>query len=138
MKNRLLYCIVIAVVLLLGCKKTIEKAQENILVQAMVSGQWKITNFTLNSTDITSDFATYKFQYFADKTVNAINNGITEKTGNWDGDIGNRSTWASFSGNTYPLFLLNGTWLITNNTWTYVLATQTSGTETKTMRLEKL
>jgi len=123
--------------MLVSCKKTIEKAQENILVQAMINGQWKITNFTVNSADITSDFNTYKFQYFADKTVNAINNSSVEKTGNWDGDIASRTTWASFSNASYPLTLINGSWLITDNTWTYVTATQTNGAETKTMRLEK-
>lgn len=123
--------------MLVSCKKTIEKAQENILVQAMINGQWKITNFTVNSSDISSDFNTYRFQYFADKTVNAINNSIVEKTGNWDGDIASRTTWASFSNASYPLTLINGSWLITDNTWTYVTATQTNGAEIKTMRLEK-
>lgn len=137
MKNQLLYGLALTTMLLLSCKKTIEKKQESILVQAMINGQWKVTNFLVDNSDITSDFNAYKFQYFADKTVNALNNGIIEKTGNWDGDIASRTTWAHFSGSSYPLSLLNGSWLITNNTWTYVVATQTNGNETKTMRLEK-
>ena len=42
----------------------------------MTDGQWVITNFTSNGTDLTSDFSSYKFQYFDNYTVNAIKNGV--------------------------------------------------------------
>lgn len=104
----------------------------------MTNGQWKITSFTLNSTDITSDFSSYKFQYYSNKTVDAIKNGVVEKTGNWDGNAEAMTTWASFLSPPYPLDLINGTWYIDRNSWTYVEATQTNGTDVKTMRLDKL
>jgi hypothetical protein len=34
--------------------------------------------------------------------------------------------------------LINGTWKITKNSWTFVEATQTNGLEIKTLRLDKL
>lgn len=124
-------------VLFSGCKKSIEKAVQDAVIQAMTNGQWVITNFTQNGTDITSTFSGYKFQYFSNKTVDAIKNGTVEKTGNWDGSATTMTTWADFPNATLPLILINGTWLISNNSWTFVVASQTNGIDVKTMRLEK-
>ena len=104
----------------------------------MTDGQWVITNFVNNGTVITSDFSSYKFQYYSNKTVDAINNGVVEKTGTWDGDASAMSITANFPNAGPTLTLINGTWHIDNNSWTFVVASQTSGSQTKTLRLEKL
>ena len=122
---------------LTGCKKAIENKQEDLVIKAMTDGQWVITSFTLNSTAVTPDFVNYRFKYYSNKTVDAINKGNVEKTGNWDGNAGAMTTWANFTSPTYPLTLINGTWNITNNGWTYVVASQTNGTGVKSMRLDK-
>lgn len=124
--------------LITGCKKAIEKKKEDILVKAMTDGQWKITNFVYNGISHTTDFTTYKFQYYSNRTVDAINNGTVEKTGTWDGDVNARTTWASFTNATTPLTLINGNWHIDDSGWSYVVATQTVGTDVKNMRLDKL
>jgi hypothetical protein len=121
-----------------GCKKAIEQAQENLIVKAMTDGQWKVTNFVHNSTDITSEFDTYKFQYYSNRTVDAIKNGTVEITGTWDGDAATMTTWANFSNPAPPLDLINGSWHIDNSSWTFVVASQSNGSESKTMRLDKL
>jgi len=128
----------LAISLLSGCKKTKEAIAQDLVVQAMTSGQWIITKFTQNGTDITTNFSGYKFQYFENKTVDAIKNGVKERTGNWDGNASNMTTWADFPGAPSPISLINGTWNITNTSWTYVEATQSNGVETKTLRLDKL
>lgn len=120
-----------------SCKKTIQNIQEDLVVKAMTDGQWAVTSFTLNGTTITGDFSVYRFKYYSNKTVDAINNGTVEKTGNWDGNSSNMTTWANFNGAVYPLTLINGTWNITRNSWTYVEATQTIGADVKVMRLDK-
>ena len=130
--------LVLILTLFSGCKKAIEKIKEDAIISAMTDGQWKITSFTLNGTDITSSFSTYKFQYYSDKTVDAINNGTVEMRGSWDGSATTMTTYALFTNASNPLALINGSWHIDNNSWTYVVATQTIGTETKTMRLDKL
>ena len=133
--------IIIAIFLLSlisSCKKTIKNAVQDAVIQAMTNGQWAITSFTQNGTDITTSFTGFKFQYYSNKTVEAIKNGTVEKTGNWDGDAINKTTWADFPFATTPLSLINGTWNINNNSWTFVVATQTIGSEVKTMRLDKL
>lgn len=120
-----------------ACKKQIQQQEANIIVQAMVSGQWKVTGFTKGGTDITSDFSPYKFQFKSDYSVDAINNGIVEKTGTWNADANAQTITSNFinAGNT--LLLLNGTWKITNSTWTSVQATETVGGEVRTLRLDK-
>ena len=125
-------------VTLAGCKKTIESVQEDLVIKAMTDGQWKVTTFTLNGTTITPDFANYKFKYYSNKTVDAINSGIVEKTGTWDANAATYTTSANFISPAYPLNLINGNWHIDRNSWTYVEASQTTGSETKTMRLDKL
>ncbi|MBL7732009.1 MAG: hypothetical protein JNM88_12585 [Chitinophagaceae bacterium] len=121
-----------------SCKKTVENIQEDLVIKAMTDGYWGVTSFTHNGTDITASFATYKFKYYSNKTVDALNNNVVEKTGTWDGDANTMTTSANFSSPAYPLSLINGNWQITRNSWTYVEATQTSGSDTKVMRLDKL
>ena len=121
-----------------SCKKTKEKIAYDLVIEAMTNGQWAITDFKLNGSDITADFSTYKFQYYSNKTVDAIKNGVKDRTGNWDANASAMTTSANFSGAIYPISLINGIWNITNNSWTFVEASQTNGSETKTMRLDKL
>jgi hypothetical protein len=129
--------IILSLICLVGCKKVIEKKAENAIMKAMTDGQWVITSFTSNGSDITSTFSGYKFQYFSNYTVDAIKNGTVENTGNWDGDASTMNISASFPNATNPILLLNGTWHITDNSWTYVKATMTIGGETRTLRLDK-
>lgn len=135
--KRTVVLLLTTVLLVSACSKTVEEKQQDLVIQAMTDGQWAVTGFTLNGVNITADFAAYKFKYYENKTVDAIKNGAVEKTGQWDGDASTMTTWASFSGAVYPLDLINGSWHIDRNSWTYVEASQTSGGNTKTMRLDK-
>jgi len=132
-----LYTLFVLVIIFSSCEKTAEKIGEDLVIKAMTDGQWKVTKFTQNGTDITSSFSGYKFQYYSNKTVDAILNGVTERTGIWDGNATAMTTYASFPGASSPISLIDGTWNITKNSWTYVEASQTNGTETKTLRLDK-
>jgi hypothetical protein len=129
--------IIISLACLTGCKKVIEKKAETAIMNAMTDGQWVITTFISNGTNITTDFSAYRFQYFSNYTVNAIKSGNVENTGNWEGDVNTMSIFANFPNATNPLLLLNGTWHVTDNSWTYVKATMTIGNETRTLRLDK-
>lgn len=124
--------------LVAGCKKTIDRIKENAVISAMTEGQWVITIFEKNGSVITTEFSGYKFQYHKNYTVDAIKNGGVEKTGTWNGDPNTMTITASFPNASHPLDLLNGSWHINNNSWTYVVASQTTGAETKKLRLEKL
>lgn len=132
MKN--LYPVVLLIILA-ACNK--EKKAENIVVQAMVNGQWKVTSFNKGGTDVTSSFSSYKFQFKSNFTVDAINNGTVEMTGNWDADAVAQSITSNFTNAGDPVMLLNGTWAITNNSWTWVEAKQTLNGQLYTLRLDK-
>ena len=121
-----------------GCKKTIDKLKENAVISAMTDGQWVITNFVNNGAVITTNFSPYKFQFYSNQTVDAINNGVVEKTGTWDGDASTMTITANFPSSGATLTLINGTWHIDNNSWTFVVASQSSNSEVRTLRLEKL
>jgi hypothetical protein len=136
--KRLLPFLTAILFLSLSCKKAKEAIYEDLVIKAMTDGQWAITSFTLNGTNITSDFSGYKFQYYSNKTVDAIKNGSVEKTGTWDGNATNKTTSANFPSAINPLQMINGIWNIIDNGWTYVTASQTVGTDVKTMRLDKL
>jgi hypothetical protein len=129
--------IILSLVCLAGCKKTIEKKAENAILKAMTDGQWAITSFISDGSNITSDFSGYRFQYFDNYTVNAIKNGTVEATGNWDGDVSAMNIIANFPNATDPLLLLNGTWHVTDNSWSYVEATMTVGNTIRSLRLDK-
>jgi hypothetical protein len=122
---------------LFGCEKTEEKIQQNIILDAMTSGYWKVSSYTMGSMDHTADFTPYKFQFKTNYTVDALRNASVEKTGSWQADPAARTITSTFSNAADPLNLLNGTWTITRNSWTYVEARQTiSGTE-HSLRLDK-
>lgn len=130
--------VIIFFLLLSGCKKSIDKLKENAVISAMTEGQWVIKNFVKNGTIITSDFDGYKFQFYSNNTVDAIKNNIVEKTGTWNGDVTTMTIAADFPNAVLPLSHINGNWHVDDNSWTFVVASQKSGSETKNMRLEKL
>lgn len=120
-----------------GCKKTIEKAKEAAAIDAITSGYWLIKKYQKGSTDITTSFSGYKFQFKENHTVDALKNNVFEISGHWEADVNNRTIDASFTNAGTPLTLLNGTWIITNSTWTSVDATLTVDGEKRELHLTK-
>ena len=124
---------------LFGCKKQIEQIQNDLVIQAMTTGQWKMVSFINGSTNITSDFAPYSFQFKTDFTVDAINNSSVETSGTWGADADAKTITSNFSSQAnHPLPFLNGTWKITKNSWTFVEANLTVNGTLRTLRLEKI
>jgi hypothetical protein len=126
------------IVLLSGCKKKIEEIQTNLVIEAMTNGQWKMVNFKDGTNDHSPDFAPYTFQFKKDLTVDAIKNGGVEKTGSWDANAEAKTITSQFGNTNNPLPLLNGTWKITNNSWTFVEASMEVNGVVRTLRLEKI
>ena len=136
-KMRKLWFYITITILLSACKKTIQNQQEDLVIKAMTDGKWAVTIFTVNGTTITPDFINYRFKYYSNKTVDAIKSGSVENTGTWDGNSSTMTTSANFTSAIYPLNLINGSWHIDRNSWTFVEATQTIGSDIKTMKLVK-
>jgi hypothetical protein len=121
---------------LLGCKKASE-IQEDLVILAMTTGQWKMTSFTEGGVDRTADFANYRFKYNTNNTVDAIRNGAIEKSGTWNGSASTMSISAEFTNANQPLVSINGSWNITRNGWSFVEAGQVQNGVQKTLRLDK-
>jgi hypothetical protein len=77
MKQSLL--VLIFAVTLASCTKTVEKTKEDAVIQIMVSGQWVVTKYTIGASTVTPDFAGYKFQFYENRTVDAIKNGSCKR-----------------------------------------------------------
>lgn len=135
---KLLFPFALLFLLLPSCKKAIEKKKENIIVDAMTSGQWKVASFIQDGQDLTADFSGYAFKYYENRTVDAIHSGSVEKTGTWSENVNTLEILASFQGAVDPLLRINGTWKIDKTDWTYVESTWTSGGVVRKMRLEKI
>ncbi len=136
MKTFFLFFLVFTV--LTGCKKITEKAEDNAITMAITSGQWKVSRFVKNGSDITSEFTGYKFQFQSNRTVDAMKEGSVNASGTWAANVENRSIASNFPNVQNPLLLLNGVWIITRNSWTFVEANQTINNETYTLRLDKV
>jgi hypothetical protein len=120
-----------------SCKKAIENAQREAVIDSITSGYWLVTKYIKGGTDLSGNFSTYKFQFKENNTVDAFKNNTLEKSGSWQTDVGSRTINANFVNATTPLTLLNGTWTITNSTWTSADATQTINGEVHQLRLDK-
>ena len=55
-----LYGLLLAICIV-GCKKTIEKAQEDAVIDAITSGFWLITKYQKGSADMTNSLAAISF-----------------------------------------------------------------------------
>ena len=130
----------LALASLLACKKetAVGNTQEDLVIQAMTSGSWKVSNYTRGGVDVTSDFQNYTFQFKTNMTVDALSQGTLVKTGSWSADASSQTITSQFASAAHPLPLLNGTFQITNTTWTSVNASQTVSGELRTLRLDKL
>ena len=99
-----LYSIVL-LLLFIGCspEKIKEEQQQNLVIQAMTNGQWKVSGFVKGGSDVTADFNPYKFQFKTNLTVDAINNGAVEKTGSWNADADAQTITSNFTNASSPL-----------------------------------
>ncbi len=123
--------------LFFSCEKAIDAAKEDAIIKIMVSGLWKVTKYTKGDSTVTQDFAPYQFQFHDNGTVDALKNTTVEKTGTWEGSATNLSITSDFTAATYPLQLLNGTFVITKTSLSFVEATATVNGEPRFLRLDK-
>lgn len=135
MKNVLIICLLC--ISFTSCKKTIDKAKENAVINIMVTGQWYVAKYLKANTDVTADFAGYKFRFYENRTVNAFKNSVVEKTGTWDGNATDLTITSQFTNAAYPLILLNGTFKWTDSGDNFVVANATINGESRLLRLER-
>jgi hypothetical protein len=126
------------IILLSGCKKAIENKQEQMVLDAVTTGTWKVTNYQKGTESYTTRFDNYSFKFQPNHTVDAIRNSITESTGYWEENRDAATITAGFNNAGEPVSLLNGVWHITKTTWTSVEANQLVNGENRLLKLEKI
>lgn len=120
-----------------ACKKKVENVKEDLLLKLIVSGQWAVTKYTADTSNVTADFSPYRFQFKKDFTVDALNKGAVENTGTWNGSITTKTITSNFPNPNPTLLRLNGTWLVTDSGLDYVESTQTVNGKHCFLRLDK-
>jgi len=136
MKNALFAVVVMCI--LTSCKKFVDKQKENFVLSVMTNGQWRISRFVEAGDTITTQFSSYSFQFNRDYTVDAINDGVAESKGSWQGDPETMNISASFTDANETVTRINGVWHIYDNSLSFVMASQANSGIVKSLRLDKL
>ncbi len=114
MKHPPLYITFLLILLVVpySCKKYIQQQETNALVALVTQGTWRVTRFVDHDTsDITSSFTGYAFQFNENGTVFAVING-EQTNGTWTASVAEKTITSNFPSAPYPLTMLNHTWTI--------------------------
>ena len=116
MKNRPLYIILLFCLSFIpfSCKKFVQQQEQNYIVDLVTNGKWQITAYLDHNKNITDSFAGYLFQFNKNNTLYGVKFG-QQTNGTWTVDISKKSITSYFPSATYPLTLLNYTWIITDS-----------------------
>ena len=98
-----------------SCKKFIEQQEQNYIVSLVTKGTWRITGYYDHKTkNLTDSFAGYSFQFNENNTVYGTRYG-QQTDGTWSADVSSKSITSNFPSATYPIVLLNHTWIVTDS-----------------------
>jgi hypothetical protein len=117
MKNRnlLIASLLVLLIIPFSCKKFIQQQEQNYIVDLVTKGTWRITGYLDHQTNnITDSFAGYSFQFNKDQTLYSTKFG-QQTYGTWVVDVSKKSITTNFQSATYPITMLNYTWIITDS-----------------------
>lgn len=120
----------------LSCKKLIEKKQKDAIIEAMTTGVWMVEQYFEDSSNVTSEFLNYEFQFYENGTVKGTL-GTNVANGTWVADVDKYTITAEFPAAGDPLEKLNFTWLIKDSYWDYVEAETTTPAGKNILHLRK-
>jgi len=137
MQKRLVLAALLFLPLLFSCKKTIEKKQQDLVMTAIVTGRWYVSEYLVGTNNVTAEFDGYEFQFYNNGTVDGIKGSSTTQ-GAWSADSDNYTITAAFASSAgLPLTRLNGVWKWTDSDWTYIKTSYTNGGQTYYLSLRK-
>jgi hypothetical protein len=110
----LLFC-----VFTISCKKTIERKQEQIVMDAITKGLWIVDLYSEDGAVMTGDYAGYEFKFNDNETLTALKSG-SSVSGTWKPNISQYTITTNFPGATVPLDKLSSVWKLTDSDWDYV------------------
>lgn len=136
MQKLYIFLAVLFLPLAFSCKKKIEEKKMDLVMQAMTTGRWIVTEYTAGPDNVTAEFDGYEFQFHTNGVVEGIKTAGTTP-GTWAGDANARTITSNFPSASAPLARLNGVWQITDNSWDYVHASLTVSGVTNKLKLHK-
>jgi hypothetical protein len=136
MKKAALFILILGGIWTSSCKKLVHQEEENVILNIMTNGQWYVTNYTQNDTDITNTFSGYSFQFRTNGTVSGIIGGVSTN-GTWSANISSHSITSNFPTAGDPLDKLNAIWTITDSYPDSVSANAVINTATNYLSLKK-
>jgi hypothetical protein len=110
MKHLLL--ILLSGILLVSCKKAIQKQEEKTVISDVTNGLWFVSHFEQDDSDITAAFSGYLFKFNTNNTVTGILNNTDSVQGEWLANISAKTITSDFAGAGYPVNRLNATWRV--------------------------
>jgi hypothetical protein len=117
MKFQPLYIAYLLILLVVpySCKKYIQQQEQNALVNLVTKGTWRVTGYLDHGTDnITDSFSGYSFQFYENGTVTGVLND-QQTNGTWTASVSDKTITSNFPSASYPLNMLNYTWVITDS-----------------------
>src|ERR1700753_3280548 len=99
---------ILSLLLLFSCKKYVQQQEQKQAIAIMTDGQWYVSHYEQNDSDITASLSNYLFKFNADNTVTATRND-TAVQGQWSDNISSLTITANFPSAGAPLDLLNET-----------------------------
>ena len=119
-----------------SCKKYVQQQEQKEALSIMTDGEWYVSGYLQNDSDITASFSGYLFKFDADNTLTATN-GTFSTTGQWSDNIAALTITTNFPGASTPLVKLNETWKITDS-YTDSVAAKSTDTLTHTSNILQL
>jgi hypothetical protein len=97
-----------------SCKKYVQQQEQKEALSIMTDGEWYVSGYLQNDSDITASFSGYLFKFNANNTLIATN-GTLSAAGQWSDNIAALTITTDFPGASIPLVNLNETWKITDS-----------------------
>jgi hypothetical protein len=98
-------------------KKLIDETTNDLFVNIMTDGQWKVTNYMEGTTDLTTDYDGWAMKFYSNNTSTSTK-GSTIINGTWSGGLATNKMTVNASSAIYPIDKLVGTWDIISGTLT--------------------
>ncbi len=127
---------IFALFITMSCKKVLEKKAQDMVMDAMTSGEWIVEQYIEGNNNISNQFLNYSFKFYENGTVTGtINSTSTE--GSWVGNVSDYTITSDFPSATDPLKKLNGVWKLKDTDWDYVKAQMTTPDGVNVLTLRK-
>jgi hypothetical protein len=125
-----------ALMLSTSCKKAIEKKVEDMVMDAITSGEWIVEQYKEGDANISNLFLNYYFKFNSNGTITGTING-SASDGTWEPNTTDFTIFTDFPTATDPVKKLNGLWKIKDSDWDYVKAEMPTANGTKLLILRK-